>query len=242
MTPTVPPVDAGYTWLDDCAANSYSQSGEDGVLEAIFRIIGPANKWCCECGAADGLFFSNTRRFIEQGWNAILIEGNSAEFGHLAENNRQFGSRVKLQRAFVGQECRMEDVLHAAKAPTDLDLMVIDVDGQDYYIWNSMLHFQPRVVVIEYNERAPCPEYCPAIGAEGQAGPLAILKLATGKFYTHVWTSRFNMVFVAYPISRLLLGKRREPESKPEPKPEHDLDAAAERELTPNAAQPGDGK
>jgi hypothetical protein len=58
----------------DYLSNVYSQNGEDGLLEEVFRRIGTTNKQCFECGAADGKWFSNTRKLIDEGWSALLIE------------------------------------------------------------------------------------------------------------------------------------------------------------------------
>jgi hypothetical protein len=64
--------------------NEYSQFGEDGLVEAVFELIGTTNKWCFEVGAADGVFYSNTKRLRDQGWSAVLIEKEHAEFAKLA--------------------------------------------------------------------------------------------------------------------------------------------------------------
>lgn len=198
------PVASGHEWIGTCAYNDYSQSGEDGVLEAIFLGIGAANKWCCECGASDGLFFSNTRNLIEKGWQGVLIESDADAFSRLTENNKAFGSRVRLEHATINRETRIESVLQKYGAPNDIDLMVIDVDGQDFYVWNSMLVYRPRVVVIEFDPSGSV-EFCPSICGQGQAGPQSIINLARGKLYDCVWASRFNMIFVVRPLGRVLL-------------------------------------
>lgn len=209
MTVSEFPIDPDYAWLADCFSNSYSQCGEDGVLDAIFHVMGAANRWCCECGAADGMFFSNTRKLIEEGWTGVLIEGDEGEFSRLVENSKPFGDRVKLMHTYVDRERRLDDILRGYDAPVDIDLMVIDVDGQDYYLWNSMLRYRPRVVVIEYNAITDDPWFCPPLGEPGQAGPFAIHRLATGKLYDLVWKNRFNMIFATRLTSRLLKGVRK---------------------------------
>src|SRR6266851_5471757 len=84
-----------YAWLSGQARNVYSQFGEDGVIDAIFRVIRSANRWCFECGAADGLFFSNTRRLVREGWDAVLVEADAAAFHRLEANCRPFAGRAR---------------------------------------------------------------------------------------------------------------------------------------------------
>jgi hypothetical protein len=192
-----------FDWLDDFAFNSYSQFGEDGVLQAIFSVIGMENEWCFECGASDGLFFSNTRRLLEQGWSGVLIEAAQSSFVRLLENSKAFGERVHCVHQTVEDAHRLESTLYRCGAPLDIDLAVIDVDGQDYYLWNSLLQYRPRVVVIEFDQNAD-DDALPTLGGPGQAGELTINRLGSGKFYTRVHRNTCNMIFVKRPLHRLL--------------------------------------
>src|SRR4051794_11408481 len=64
-------------------SNVYSQFGEDGVLAEIFKRIGTTTRQCFEVGAADGKWFSNSRRLIDEGWSAALIEADPANWPQL---------------------------------------------------------------------------------------------------------------------------------------------------------------
>lgn len=192
-----------FAWLVDHASNTYSQFGEDGVLEAIFKRIGVESRWCLECGAADGLFFSNTRRLIEAGWSAVLVEADRSAFARLHRNCQEFGDRVHIYSAQVDDTHRLEPILRHAGAPHDLDLAVIDVDGQDYFVWNAMLRYRPRVVVIEFDPYVD--EYfIPSLGGEGQAGKAAVISLGVGKFYEPVFENDRNIIFVKQSLSPLI--------------------------------------
>lgn len=198
-----------FDWLEDCAMNVYSQWGEDGVLQAIFATIGTQNKWCMECGASDGLFFSNTRHLIEQGWNAVLVEGDRSKFQRLHANSEGFGERVKCVPVQVDNENRLEGILKQCGAPIDIDLAVIDVDGQDYFLFNSLLRYRPRVVVCEFDFAADF-DFIPPLRGQGQAGARAIQALGVGKFYWPVYRSETNFIFVKQPLEKVLSGSREE--------------------------------
>jgi hypothetical protein len=192
-----------FAWLENMAFNDYSQFGEDGVLQAIFSVIHPANEWCFECGAADGLFFSNTRRLIEHGWRGVLVEADPQAFSRLVQNNAN--DLITCCNHLVGDSHRIDGILHGAGAPLDIDLVVIDVDGQDYYLWNSILQYRPRVVMIEFDHNADA-DFIPTLGGKGQAGSMAIRKLGAGKFYELVHANKCNGIFVQRPLARLLRG------------------------------------
>jgi hypothetical protein len=127
--------------------NTFSQFGEDGIIETIFSAIGETTRWCCEFGAWDGLHHSNTRRLVDAGWNAVLIEGDPDKFVELRQNNAS-NPRVIPVRAMVdSKRNRLESILADAGAP-ELDLLVIDIDGPDYEVFES-LQIQPRVICVE---------------------------------------------------------------------------------------------
>jgi 2-O-methyltransferase len=193
--------------------NEYSQFGEDGIIEAVFNKIGTVNRWVLECGAADGVFFSNSRRLIQAGWDALLIEADSKQFEKLGQRYLGnphvtcFNYRVAPTGAYS-----LDALLSRTEAPVQLDLAVIDVDGQDYWLWNSLLKYQPRVVVIEFDPNTD-PDFIPDIGGSGLAGRDAILRLAYGKLYTPVCRTWCNWVFVRSDLAGLLEGEGIKPAS-----------------------------
>src|SRR5579864_7481607 len=64
----------------------FSQNGEDGILEQIFRLIGTETRTCCEFGAWDGVHLSNTRKLLLEKWTGLLIEADPRRFKQLADN------------------------------------------------------------------------------------------------------------------------------------------------------------
>ena len=76
--------------LLDFAANTHSQTGEDGVLAKILQTLSATDHWCVEFGAWDGRHLSNTCNLIENsGYSAVLIEPNSKRFADLTELHRK---------------------------------------------------------------------------------------------------------------------------------------------------------
>src|SRR6476620_2065739 len=155
--------------------NVFSQFGEDGIIEEIFREIGETTRWCCEFGAWDGVHLSNSRRLVDAGWNAVLIEGDPDKFVELHQDNAS-NPRVTTVQAMVDSERnRLESILADAGA-RELDLLVIDIDGLDYEIFES-LQVRPRVICVEVpsehdpESRKPVPR---EVAANGVGQPLGL--------------------------------------------------------------------
>ncbi len=71
----------------------YSQNDEEAFLVKLFA--GKTGR-LLDIGAYDGIEMSNTRRLIELGWSAVLVEAHWGNFQTLCQNNRGFESRVTL--------------------------------------------------------------------------------------------------------------------------------------------------
>ena len=175
--------------------NVYSQTGEDGILEEIFKRIGTENKVCLEVGAADGILFSNTRHLIEQGWEGILIEKDPGRYSQLVEHYEDFPKTRHYNHTIGMNGDGLDAFLDGINAPKDIDLMVIDIDGQDWHIWNQMEKYRPRVMVIEFG-RDVDPWFIPPIGEEGQAGNSAMVQLATSKAYHRTINTGLNLICI----------------------------------------------
>ena len=119
----------------------FSQFGEDGIIETIFNKIGTTNKRFVEIGIEDGKE-CNTRYLIKKGWAGIMIEGKKRDSKRAKKLYQQYP--VGIINAFV------TNLNVNTYVKDDLDLLSIDIDGSDYWIWKE-IEVKPRVVVIEYN-------------------------------------------------------------------------------------------
>jgi len=120
-------------------AQVYSQCGEDGVLARIFETIGEGKRFFVEFGAWDGHHLSNTANLrLNHGWQGLLMEGSDRADGEL------------VKREFVSAE-NIEPLFERYAVPERFDLLSIDIDGNDYWVWRAIERFTPRVVVMEYN-------------------------------------------------------------------------------------------
>lgn len=185
----------GWEWLDGRRKIVTSQNGEDGLIEAIFEKIGTTNRWCFEVGASDGKTLSNTWALREQGWSSVQIEGNIGQFSRL---NQEHGKRCSCVHATIGRD-DLDGILDTYAVPDDLDFGVVDIDGQDYHVWDGLVRHRPRVILIEADNPSSINDfYVPPLGnnAQGQAKAGSLLALGESKGYTCVFHLAWNLFFV----------------------------------------------
>ena len=188
-------------WFSEFARNVTSQFGEDGIIEKVLDVINDNNKWCVEFGSWDGKNCSNTFNLIkEKDYSAVLIEGNPNRFKDLVKTF-EGNKTVILINAFVGFEednC-LDTLLETAEIPTDFDLLSIDIDGNDYHVWEGVRHYKPKIVVIEFNPTIPNEvEFVQARDMQVTQGSsiLSITKLAKSKGYELVAVTKANAILV----------------------------------------------
>ena len=185
--------------LSAFASNVTSQFGEDGILAEIFRRIGAPRRSCVEFGAWDGKYLSNTwALWHEQGWRAVLIEGDRGRHDALARSLGGF-PQVTPVCAYVQPEGEnsLDNLLARQGLDEDFDLLSIDVDGEDYHIWRGLSRRRPRVVAIEYNPTIP-PEL-ELVQRKGEyfgASARALVSLARAKGYRLACCTKTNCIFV----------------------------------------------
>lgn len=130
---------------------TYSQFGEDGILNEIFARVGTTNRYFVEFGAADGME-NNTVLLLRQGWGGLWMDGDG---GLVARARAHFApevaaKRLRVEETFITAE-NIEKLFETHGVPTEFDLISIDIDRNDYHVWKAIRKYRPRVAVIEYN-------------------------------------------------------------------------------------------
>jgi hypothetical protein len=188
------------TWLNQCARSVTSQSGEDGIVEKILEVIGDNDKWCVEFGSWDGKNLSNTYNLIaDKGYSAVSIEGDARKFKDLVKTFED-NPKVTPVNAYVGfnPDDSLDTILANTQIPKKFDVLSIDVDGNDYHIWEAVRKYKPKVVIIEFNGTIP-PEVefvqPPDMKVTQGSSILAITELAKSKGYELVAVTS-NAIYV----------------------------------------------
>lgn len=184
------------------ANNKFSQFGEDGIIEKIFEIL-PEHEvyWCVEFGAWDGKHLSNTYELVaNQNWKGILIEGNPKKIPDLINTYKGNKNAILINRlvSFKGTNT-LDNIFKETYIPVDFDLLSIDIDGNDYHVWESLKNYQPKVVIIEFNPSIPSDiDFIQEKNLALNHGNslLSLIKLGKLKGYELIATTACNGIFV----------------------------------------------
>jgi len=195
--------------LNRYARKVHTQSGEDGIIEEIFKRLNVQEGFCVEFGAYDGITISNTRYLWEQGWSGVSIEASAGPFEKLQKlyNNQP---RMVCINAFVLPESSatngrtFDEIAREFFPNKEIDFLSIDIDGADYLILES-LECKPKVICIEggfcwhplLNTRIP-----DNYALQNLQQPLSIMtSIANAKGYTPICMEGGNLFLIRDDLS-----------------------------------------
>ena len=201
-----------YKKVTDAGFRVYSQFEEDGTILYILSMIGFRNKCVVEmcCGSGDECMATNL--ILNHGFDGYLFDGNPE---NISAAERFFRSKKDclayppvLTQAWITAE-NVNDLLTRSGCAGEVDVFSLDIDGNDYWVWNAIEAINPRLLVFETNNVIPSDksltiEYQPDFDSRSNetdylgVSLLAMRKLCKTRGYRMIGANRhgFNVFFL----------------------------------------------
>jgi hypothetical protein len=207
--------------LSQVGFKAFSQTDEDGILLYIFSIIGCATKKSVEICAGNGIECNTANLIINHGWHGLLVDGNEALVKEGLEFYKRNPHTYVYPPTFVHSWITRDNVnkvINKNEFEGEIDLLSLDLDGVDYWIWSAINSIEPRVAVVEYqdiigpdkaltvpyNDSFNAYEYPTSLGMPNFCGASlpAFVKLAETKGYRLAGCNRYgyNAFFIKNPL------------------------------------------
>ena len=195
----------------DTGFRVYSQFEEDGKLLFVFSVVGMSNKTFVEIGSDDGVNSNSANLYFNFGWHGLFMDGNPKSVKRGVKFFNKYPHPWYYKPKFVCAKVTREnvnDLIEGAGYSGEIGLLSIDIDGNDYWVWDAITVIDPQVVIIEtHNEFGMnniVVPYDPDYSFPGKhpdyhgASPVAMNKLAQKKGYRLVGANElgFNFIFV----------------------------------------------
>jgi len=140
--------------LADTEFRCHSQNGEDGILLYIFSLIGTTNRRVLEICAGDGFECNAANLIISHGWEGLLLDGDADQVARgsafYSTCRDTWMAPPQFLHAWITAE-NIDSLVTQQGFRGPIDLLSLDVDGNDYWIWKALGAVEPRVVVLEFN-------------------------------------------------------------------------------------------
>jgi hypothetical protein len=197
--------------LNETGYSVFSQFEEDGLLLFIFAVIGAKSQTFVEIGGNDGINSNCSNLVMNFGWHGLFIDADKTSVKRGINFYRRYPTPWHYPPQFICSKVTRENINHLisnAGFNGEIDLLSVDIDGNDYWIWDALEIIQPRVVIIEthvefgmknivvpYDQDYSFPGKHPVYHG---ASPVAMSRLAERKGYRLAGANRrgFNHIYI----------------------------------------------
>jgi hypothetical protein len=202
--------------LSEVGFRVFSQFEEDGILLYVLTLIGSENRIFVDLGSADGVNSNCANLAINHGWTGLFIDGDEDNIqtgrNYYSKHPHTWACPPEFVSAMICRE-NINELIRDAQFDGEVDLLSIDIDGNDYWVWDAIECITPRVVIIEthvefgmhsivvpYDREYVYPGKHPQYHG---ASPVAMAKLAKKKGYRLIGANNygFNTIYVRHGIA-----------------------------------------
>lgn len=130
----------------------FSQWGEDGIIQHLVSRVPIARKVFVEFGV-ESYTEANTRFLLMHNhWSGLVLDGSADNIRRIKKDAIYWQYNLKAVEAFVTRE-NINTLLADHGISGEIGLLSIDIDGNDYWVWEAITVVRPAIVAVEYNAR-----------------------------------------------------------------------------------------
>lgn len=140
--------------LTDCEFKVFSQWGEDGIIQYLINKLPIENKVFIEFGV-ENYTEANTRFLLENNnWAGLILDGSEKNIEYIRNSDLYWKYDLSAKAVFITKD-NIDEILSKYlvenKFSKNIGLLSIDIDGNDYYVWEAIKSVEPLIVICEYN-------------------------------------------------------------------------------------------
>lgn len=130
----------------------FSQWGEDGTIQYLLERVPIERPVFVEFGV-ENYTESNTRFLLTNNrWSGLVIDGSAENIDYIRRDPIYWAANLKAEQAFITKD-NINELLSSNGIAGDIGLLSVDIDGNDYWVWQAIDTIAPRIVICEYNSQ-----------------------------------------------------------------------------------------
>jgi hypothetical protein len=135
--------------LSEVELRVFSQFGDDGIIQYLISHL-PLVDTFVEFGVAD-YRESNTRfLLVHDNWRGLVMDASAENVNRILADDVAWRHALSARAAFITRD-NINDLLKLFGFEGRIGILHIDIDGNDYWIWEAIEVIEPEVVIVEYN-------------------------------------------------------------------------------------------
>ncbi|MFH1442331.1 MAG: hypothetical protein ABIH18_09885 [Candidatus Omnitrophota bacterium] len=147
-----------FTSLKEFEFKAFSQWGEDGIIQYLIRQIEIPNKIFIEFGVEDYTEASTRFLLTNDNWSGLVMDSSKSNIDFIKSDDIYWRYDLKAVCSFITKDS-INQLIRQNIKEKEAGLLVIDIDGNDYWIWKAIDAVNPRIVVCEYNGIFGCEHF-----------------------------------------------------------------------------------
>ncbi len=141
---------ASFSTLNEAEFRVFSQWGEDGIIQYLIGQVAIENDTFVEIGVANYREANTRFLLMKDNWRGLIVNAGADHIEFLNSSGMRWKHEVDAVSRFVTRE-NVNEIIYSGGFTGDVGLLSIDIDGNDYWVWESVDVIAPRILIIEYN-------------------------------------------------------------------------------------------
>ena len=139
-----------YDDIQDAEFSVFSQFGDDGIIQYLVHQIKPEPHIFIEFGTQN-YQESNTRFLLmNNNWKGLIIEGDASCIEFVKGQPTYWRYDLTAVNRFIDRD-NINQIFIEHGFGGEIGLLSIDIDGNDYWVWEAIESVNPVMVITEYN-------------------------------------------------------------------------------------------
>lgn len=136
--------------INEAEFKVFSQWGDDGIIQFLINYLEIEHKTFIEFGV-ENYTESNTRfLLINNNWKGLIFDASEENMLQVKSSDIYWKYQLTAQQSFITKE-NINDLISSNNFKCEIGILVVDIDGNDYWVWQAIDCVQPIIVIVEYN-------------------------------------------------------------------------------------------
>jgi hypothetical protein len=136
--------------LRDAEFKVFSQFGDDGIIQYLIHHLAPLSDSFVEFGV-ENYREANTRfLLLNNNWRGLVLDSDQNHIRRIQESESYWRHTLTARCAWITRD-NINELLSGAGFAGEIGLLSIDIDGNDYWVWEKLDVVDPAIVIVEYN-------------------------------------------------------------------------------------------
>lgn len=136
--------------IQDYEFKVFSQNGEDGIIQFLIQNTEIKNKIFVEFGVETYKEANTKFLLLNNGWSGLIIDGDKDAMEKIASSDLHWKYNLKSIGNFITKD-NINEIIKSAGIEGEIGLLSVDIDGNDYWVFENIDCVNPQILIMEYN-------------------------------------------------------------------------------------------